>query len=82
MMKKDLISATRIIGRLSLIIWGVLSLIVIFFLIDARLHPHEKGISIADILDYAKISAILLLLFAICKLLYYINVKPHVKRKK
>jgi hypothetical protein len=75
-MRKVLISVTKIIGRFSLIILGVLSLVVLFFFVDARLHPGEKGISNTDLQDYVKISFMLLILFGMCKVLHHIFNKP------
>jgi hypothetical protein len=46
----------RAIKWLALAAWGLLTLIVIIFLIDHFIHPHTKGISNEDLKDYGIIS--------------------------
>jgi formate hydrogenlyase subunit 3/multisubunit Na+/H+ antiporter MnhD subunit len=57
------------LSSLWLLILGVLTCIVGFFCIDARIHPHEKGISKIDLLDYMYVSVTLIFLYLTCKII-------------
>lgn len=66
------INAPLLLKRLFLIsvtIFGLLTVVVLFFCADARIHPHEKGISLVDIIDYCYISLGLLFLALVFKVL-------------
>ena len=71
-MTKVLSNILKIIGWTSIILWGLLSLIVISFLIDRWSHPNIKGISDRDLKDYLKISIWLIGIFGGTRALMYI----------
>lgn len=62
-----LIFILKKLSSLWLLLLGILTFIVGVFCIDARLHPHEKGISKTDLLDYMYVSITLVFLYLICK---------------
>jgi len=41
---------------LIFLVWGFISIIVIYFLISRWLNPHIKGISNKDLIDYLEVS--------------------------
>ncbi|TWJ00859.1 hypothetical protein JN11_02119 [Mucilaginibacter frigoritolerans] len=71
-MTNNLIFLLKKLSLLCLLLFTILSFIVGFFCIDARIHPHEKGISKTDILDYIYVSVTLLFLYIICKIITFI----------
>jgi hypothetical protein len=50
----------KILAKLTIINWILLSLIVAITIISTLINPTVKGISNTDICDYLKISAILI----------------------
>jgi Na+-driven multidrug efflux pump len=63
---------SKVIGWTAIILWGLLSLIVLFFLIDRWIHPNIKGISNRDLKDYLKISIWLIGIFGVTRVLMYV----------
>jgi hypothetical protein len=66
-MINKLILVLNKLALLLLLLLGILSVIVGIFCIDARIHPHEKGISKIDLLDYMHLSFILAFLYLTLK---------------
>ena len=62
----------KVVGWTAIILWGLLSLVVLFFLIDRWTHPHMKSISDRDLKDYLKISLWLIGIFGVTRALIYI----------
>jgi len=71
-MINKLLFVLKSLSLLCLLLLGILSFIVGFLCIDARIHPHEKGISKVDLLDYMYISVTLILVYLICKTISFI----------
>jgi hypothetical protein len=70
----------RAIGWSAFIIWGLLTLIVVFFLIDRWNNPGVKGISDRDLLDYGNFSLWLLGFFLASRVIIWFiatNDKKH-----
>ena len=63
---------SKVIGWTAIILWGLLSLLVLFFLVDRRKHPHMKSISDRDLKDYLKISMWLIGVFGVARALIYL----------
>jgi len=63
---------TKLIGWTAIILWGLLSIIVLFFLIDRGIHPHIKGISNLDLKNYLKISIWLIGIFGVTRVSMYV----------
>jgi len=57
----------KILAKLAAIIWILLSFIVLIAVISRLINPNVKGISIVDIYDYLKISAILICIYFFLK---------------
>jgi hypothetical protein len=57
----------KILTKLAAIIWILLSFIVLIAVISRLINPNVKGISIVDIYDYLKISAILICIYFFLK---------------
>ena len=74
-MTNKLTSIFKKLSLLWLLLFGVLSFIVGVFCIDARIHPHEKGISKADLLDYMYVSITFIFLYLICRVIPFILFK-------
>ena len=51
----------RVIAFFIVCIWGLLTMIVLYFLHDRWQNPGRKGISNLDLIDYGKISGLLFL---------------------
>jgi heme O synthase-like polyprenyltransferase len=63
---------SKVIGWTAIILWGFLSLIVLFVLIDKWTHPNIKSISNRDLKDYLKISIWLIGIFGVTRVLMYV----------
>ncbi len=61
----------NIIGRIVIILWGFLSLIVLFFLVDRWIYSNVKGISNRDIKNYLEISGWLIGILGVMRVLMY-----------
>lgn len=62
----------RYIAIVVFSIWVLLSLVVLFFIIDKWQNPINKGISIKDFYDYLKISGIFWGIVIIVKIILYL----------
>jgi heme/copper-type cytochrome/quinol oxidase subunit 2 len=78
-MNNLILNILRIIFWISLIIWGLLTSIVCFFLLDRWSNPHTKSISNRDLQDYAIISIPLITVFILTRLIIRWMKKPKVK---
>jgi len=65
----------KIIGLTAFIIWGLLTFVVLIFLIDRWTHPHTKSISNVDLLIYVNFSLWLLGIFITSKIIIWLLVK-------
>ena len=54
--------------RISIALWGLLTILVTASLIDKWNHPAFKSVSNIDLINYCKISAFLIIIFFISKL--------------
>lgn len=70
------------IGWSAFIIWGLLTLIVIFFLIDRWNNPGMKSISDRDLLNYVNFSIWLLGFFAASRLIIWITASGQKKHSR
>jgi|LakMenEpi03Aug12_release.lakeMendotaPanAssembly.Ray.scaffolds.fasta_scaffold4108988_1 hypothetical protein len=53
----------RRLGIISLTLWIILTVIVITFLVDRELNPGRKSISNIDLINYGKISIVMIGIF-------------------
>jgi hypothetical protein len=53
----------RRLGIISLTLWIILTVIVITFLVDRELNPGRKSISSIDLINYGKISIVMIGIF-------------------
>lgn len=72
-MKQLLVEIIRRVGKLALIFWVFLTLIVILFLVTDK--PNTKGISQRDLLDYRTISIWFVSIFIASKIFYWFYVR-------
>jgi hypothetical protein len=63
----------KIIGKIAFQAWTVLCVLINIFLVDHLLHPHVKGISDIDLLEFLSISFCFLGIAIISKLIVWIN---------
>jgi hypothetical protein len=71
-MRKVIQYIIKIIGWAAIIIWGLLTFVVLIFLIDRWTHPHTKSISNVDLLTYGNFSLWLLGIFITSKIIIWI----------
>jgi hypothetical protein len=54
------VTTLRVLAGLVFGVWASLTLLVLFFVVDRLTNPGQKSISDADLIDYGKISLVML----------------------
>ena len=75
-MTKKFSYIANIIGWAAIILWGLLSLVVLFFINERHTHPNIKGMSNHDLKDYLITSIWLIGIFVLTRVIrYYSNIE-------
>jgi hypothetical protein len=75
-LEKIILITLKILTYLLIILWGLVTIIVIIFLIHRLLNPHWKSISNQDLIDYGLITLVF-----ICVYFLILWIKILMKRK-